>query len=79
LWPLTAGRRIEKTRYRIPASGGQTIELDVYGGHLAGLITAEIEFDSPDAAAAFVPPSWVGREVTDDPSYKNKRLAGRKP
>jgi adenylate cyclase len=75
LWPLTEGRRIQKTRYRIPAPDGFTIELDVYHGQLAGLITAEVEFDSPDAATAFTPLEWLGQEVTDDPRYKNKRLA----
>jgi adenylate cyclase len=75
LWPLTEGRRLQKKRYRIPQADGLVVELDVYEGALAGLITAEIEFDSPHAAAGFAAPGWLGREVTDDPSYKNKRLA----
>ncbi len=75
LWPLTEGRRIEKRRYRIPASGGTTIELDVYAGSLAGLIVAEVEFDSEAAARAFEPPPWFGSEVTEDSRYKNRRLA----
>jgi adenylate cyclase len=75
LWPLTEDRRIRKTRYLIPAPGGLTIELDVYQEALAGLVTAEVEFESAEAAAAFSPPAWLGREVTDDPAYKNKRLA----
>jgi adenylate cyclase len=73
LWPLTDNRRIEKRRYRIPA-GALTIELDVYHGRLSGLLVAEVEFASPEAAAAFVPPEWLGREVTGDPRYKNQRL-----
>jgi adenylate cyclase len=75
LWPLTEGRRIHKTRYLIPAAGGLRIELDVYHEQLAGLVTAEVEFQSRDAAAGFSLPAWLGREVTDDPRYKNKRLA----
>jgi CYTH domain-containing protein len=75
LWPLTDGRRIRKRRYRIPTEGGLQIELDVYRGGLAGLVTAELEFESPSAAAAFAPPAWFGRDVTDDPRYKNRRLA----
>jgi adenylate cyclase len=75
LWPLTDGQRIEKRRYRIPAAGGATIELDVYAGRLAGLIVAEVEFDSEAAASAFAPPEWFGAEVTDDSRYKNRRLA----
>jgi adenylate cyclase len=75
LWPLTERRRIEKTRYEIPADGGLTVELDVYGGALAGLVVAEVEFASEDDANAFVAPAWFGREVTDDERYKNQRLA----
>jgi adenylate cyclase len=75
LWPLTEGRRIEKTRYEIPAGDGLTIELDVYGGDLDGLVTAEVEFASEDAAEAFAAPDWLGPDVTDDLRYKNQRLA----
>jgi adenylate cyclase len=75
LWPLTDDRRIQKRRYAIPIDGGLTIELDVYHGRLAGLLTAEVEFASPADAERFPPPPWLGREVTDDPRYKNKRLA----
>jgi adenylate cyclase len=75
LWPLTEGRRIEKTRYEIAAGDGLTIELDVYAGALHGLVTAEVEFASEDAAEAFAAPAWLGSDVTDDPRYKNQRLA----
>jgi adenylate cyclase len=75
LWPLTEGRRLEKTRHTIPAPGGLTFEVDTYAGELEGLVTAEVEFSSEDAAAAFDPPSWFGPEVTDDPRYKNQSLA----
>ncbi|HEY7621818.1 MAG TPA: CYTH domain-containing protein [Solirubrobacteraceae bacterium] len=75
LWPLTARRRVEKTRYDIPADGELTIELDVYDGALAGLVVAEVEFASENDADAFVVPDWFGPEVTDDERYKNQRLA----
>jgi adenylate cyclase len=75
LWPLTEGRRIEKTRYEIPVGDGLTVELDVYAGDLEGLVTAEVEFASEDAAEAFAAPSWLGPDVTDDARYKNQRLA----
>jgi adenylate cyclase len=75
LWPLTEGRRIEKTRYVLPLDPGLTLELDVYAGGLAGLATAEVEFASEADADAFDPPEWLGREVTDDPRYKNQSLA----
>jgi adenylate cyclase len=75
LWPLTEGRRIEKRRYEIPAGDGLTVELDVYAGDLDGLVTAEVEFASEEAAEAFAAPDWLGSDVTDDPRYKNQRLA----
>ena len=74
LWPLTEDRRVEKTRHRIPL-GDLEIELDVYGGALDGLVTAEVEFESVDASAGFDAPKWLGAEVTDDERYKNERLA----
>ncbi|MEA2250739.1 MAG: adenylate cyclase [Solirubrobacteraceae bacterium] len=75
LWPLTEGRRIEKRRYELPAPDGRTIELDVYAGALRGLVVAEVEFGSEDEADAFEAPAWLGAEVTDDPRFKNQRLA----
>ncbi|MCY3868794.1 MAG: CYTH domain-containing protein [Gemmatimonadetes bacterium] len=76
LWPLTEGRRVEKVRYEI-AEGIWTIELDVYRGHLKGLIVAEVEFETIDESSRFVPPLWFGREVTDDDRYKNAILANK--
>ena len=75
LWPLTEGRRIEKTRHVVPAGDGLLIELDIYGGDLAGLAVAEVEFPSEAAADAFEPPPWLGADVTADDRYKNHRLA----
>ncbi|HEY2600271.1 MAG TPA: CHAD domain-containing protein [Thermoleophilaceae bacterium] len=77
LWALTAGRRIEKTRYTVPAGDGLVFDLDVYNGFLRGLVTAEVEFPSVEASAHFEPPSWLGLEVTEDSSYKNQALAQR--
>lgn len=77
LWPATEGARVLKQRHVLRADDGHTIELDVYGGKLEGLIVAEVEFDDPWGAESFVAPSWFGLEVTDDPEYKNHRLALR--
>jgi adenylate cyclase len=71
LWPLTEGRRVQKTRHLL--AGG--IEVDVYEGALAGLVVAEVEFASEGESAAFEPPDWFGAEVTEDPRYKNRALA----
>jgi adenylate cyclase len=77
LWPLTEGRRIEKRRFVIPAGGDREIELDVYGGALSGLITAEVEFPSERDADEFQPPAWLGTDVTGDARYSNQSLARR--
>jgi CYTH domain-containing protein len=75
LWRLTEGCRLEKTRHLVPAAPDLTIELDVYAGHLEGLMLAEIEFPSEAAADDFEPPPWLGRELTDDVRYSSQRLA----
>lgn len=79
LWSQTVGKRVEKTRYLIPY-GKNTIELDVYEGHLTGLMTAEVEFsgraeDAQVRAQVFEPPKWFGRNVSGDRRYKNQNLA----
>jgi CYTH domain-containing protein/CHAD domain-containing protein len=74
LWPLTTGRRIEKTRYVIPIDGAEA-ELDVFADDLTGLVLVEVEFDSDEAMAEFEPPAWFGPEVTDDGRYSNASLA----
>ena len=73
-WPLTDGRRIEKTRYLVPVEGADA-EVDVFGGALTGLVLVEVELPSDEALAAFEPPDWFGPEVTDDPRYGNAALA----
>ena len=73
---LTGDRRVAKTRYRVP-HGELVIAVDVYGGALDGLITAEVEFESEAEAADFDPPDWIGTEVTGDDRYGNASLATR--
>lgn len=74
LWPLTEGRRIEKTRYVIKQSG-HCLELDLFSGTLAPLILLEVEFETVVASRNFVPPTFVYREVTNDRAYSNAMLA----
>lgn len=76
LWPTTAGRRVEKRRHAVPVEGGLA-EVDVYRGELEGLLTAEVEMPTHEAARAFEPPPWMGLEVTADARYKNRNLALR--
>lgn len=65
---------IAKVRFYIDY-GEYTLELDIYSGDIPGLKVAEIEFPSVEAAEAFVPPSWFGKEVTNDPQYRDSWLA----
>ena len=74
LWPLTRGRRVSKSRTRVPV--GELIwELDDFQGF--DLVLAEVEIPDPDFA--FDPPEWLQprilREVTEDPAYRNYELA----
>ena len=76
LMSKTDGLVIEKERYHIPW-GGYTIELDIFGGALAPLIMAEVEFPSVEEALSFCPPDWFDRDVTEDPDYSNANLSKR--
>jgi adenylate cyclase len=79
LWPFTDGRRILKTRYRVPLDAtlgeGLVAEVDVFEGDLAGLCLVEVEFPSEEAAAAFTAPDWFGRDVTSVAGWSNAELA----
>lgn len=85
LWSHTTGRRIDEQRHRVHLADVADVDadmvadmdadVDVYAGELSGLCTAEVEFDSEDDAAAFVPPGWFGREVTGEPGWTNAALA----
>lgn len=74
LWPMTAGRRIEKKRFALDWREN-LIVIDVFEGRLAHLILAEVEFKTVEESRQFVPPPWCLREVTDDNHYKNSTLA----
>lgn len=74
LWPLTAGARVEKTRFLVPL-GGHTAELDAFEGDLAGLLLVEVEFPSEAAAHAFEAPDWFGEELTHTLGWTNAELA----
>jgi adenylate cyclase len=75
LWPLTEGRRLVKIRHTREDAPGVVFELDLYEGALASLATLEVEFASEDAANAWAPPAWAGRDVTGDKAYANQTLA----
>lgn len=63
---------IEKTRYTMKHDEREWV-VDVFTGANAGLVLAEIELESEEAA--FTRPAWAGEEVTDDVRYLNANLA----
>ena len=82
----TEGYLIQKTRYLIPIRAEYTekaegfpdeltVELDVFHGRLEGLVFAEIEFPSEEAAECFLAPSWLHKDVSDDYRYSNGYLS----
>lgn len=73
-WPATEDFRLRKTRYFIP-HGRQVLHLDIFHDELEGYEHVETEFKSKRKGDRFVPPSWFGREVTDDPAHNGKNLA----
>ena len=75
LKPKADGLVISKTRYLIPEKDGLTIELDVFHDDYEGLLLAEVEFPSEDAANTYTAPAWFGRDVTFSSDYHNSTLS----
>jgi CYTH domain-containing protein len=65
LWAKT----LSKSRHSVPPFG-----IDVFEGALEGLVLAEAEFDTPDAAAALTLPSFIYREVSADERFTGGKL-----
>jgi adenylate cyclase len=65
---------VEKVRHYVEY-GGRVFEVDEFLGENAGLVVAELELESADAA--FERPDWLGTEVTDQLRYYNLALAER--
>ncbi len=74
LFGLCVGAPVEKRRHYVNY-GGHVWEIDEFVGGNAGLVVAEVEFESVDQS--FDPPPWLGREVTELPRYYNLALAAR--
>jgi adenylate cyclase len=47
----------------------------VFEAGLEGLIVAELEFVSEEAAGRLDPPAWAERELTEDVRFTNRSLA----
>lgn len=60
---------LTKTRLSVPPLG-----VDVFGPPLLGLVLAEVEFGTDQAAAAFRPPASVVAEITDDARFAGGSL-----
>lgn len=73
LLPLCGNRIIDKTRYILPAEPASLKwEIDEFRSPNAGLIMAEIELPAEDTP--FSRPTFIGEEVTHDPSYYNANM-----
>jgi len=62
---------VTKIRYLVEHEG-RDWEIDVFGGHKAGTIIAEIELDSMNESISL--PPWVGEEVTGKKEYFNSSM-----
>ena len=74
LLALCVGGLIDKVRHYIPQDE-LTWEVDEFSGDNAGLVVAELELPTVDAA--FTRPAWLGREVTEEQRFYNLALAER--
>jgi CYTH domain-containing protein len=73
LLKLCQGTIIDKTRWIIPATeAGLKWEVDEFHGKHEGLIVAEIELEHEQQVVAL--PSFIDKEVTDDPRYYNANM-----
>ena len=72
IFAMLPAKTILKTRHSLPPFG-----VDVFEGELAGLILAEAEFDSAEAAALLQLPPFLcaAFEVTSDPRFDGGSLA----
>ncbi|HSH18525.1 MAG TPA: hypothetical protein VK978_04005 [Candidatus Saccharimonadales bacterium] len=65
-----AGEGIERESYDL----GNGLTVKIYKGRFSGLIRAEIEFTSGEAAASYLPETWFDKEITHTPLGKDKDL-----
>ncbi|MDE7331022.1 MAG: CYTH domain-containing protein [Lachnospiraceae bacterium] len=83
------GNIISKKRYLIPIDApafsshykpagelpSLTVELDIFEPPFAPLILAEVEFPDVETADAFLPPPWLGEDVTTNVEYHNSNMS----
>lgn len=79
LLPLLAAPAVRKRLRTYALPGGQTLECSLVDeGEATSFYYAEVEFPSAEAARAFVPPAFLGREVTEEPGHSMAAYARRK-
>jgi adenylate cyclase len=66
---------VAKTRHHIRHDGCDWV-VDEYHGLMQGIVIAEIELRKKDQN--FSKPSWLGKEVTNNPRYRKRNLMARK-
>ncbi len=66
------GITVTKRRYRLESGA-----VDIYGEGSSSTCIFEIEFENLEAANDYAPPSFVGREITEDPTLTGLALARR--
>jgi hypothetical protein len=70
---------LQKTRHRL-VEDGRPIAVDVFDGALRGLVLAEVGYATEEEmTAARMLPTWVSREVSDDPRFTGAALAALEP
>jgi len=77
---------VEKTRHVFWHAQYQMWEVDEFHGLNEGLILAEIEADNvddmfsaePETIETMTLPTWIRKEVSDDPRYTNSYLASHR-
>ncbi|WP_051411154.1 dockerin type I domain-containing protein [Acetivibrio clariflavus] len=75
LFKKIEGNVIYKARYQGLDEHRRIFAIDIFKGDLEGLAYYEMEFPNEELANSYIPPSWVGKEVTSDKRYKNGSLA----
>lgn len=79
LVPLLVAPAAAKQLRRYALPGGHVLECSLVDeGEPGAFYYAEVEFESEDAARAFVPPPFLGREVTAEPGHTMAAYCKRK-
>jgi adenylate cyclase len=71
LQTMCDGHVLNKVRHVIPYAGSLW-HVDVYEGILRGVVLAEVELQHADQELNL--PTWIGKEVTNDPRYRKVNM-----